>query len=175
MNSSEPLFNGQVMDVQRVPTILPDGRQEPWEIASYPDNLTAICVLGYCKELDSIILVENYRPSLGRWNLEIAGGLPSKDESLENAAKREFEEETGWIVNSLKYVKTFYELPGCGNFPTSFYIAESSETLEQKLDRNEFVRVRLIKRDAVIDLINDDMISEPVTLCVLQTYLNKNL
>lgn len=38
-----------------------------------------------------------------------------------------------------------------------------------------FVKVRIIDRKTLMEVMSGNLISEPTTLCILQMFLNKNL
>ena len=170
---NDNIFSGRLLDIRHLTKILPDGRSDVWEVASYRDNLTAVGVLGFEKSTDSLILIENYRPSLGSWNLEITGGLPFIGESVEDAAVREYEEETGWVVEELHYLNTFFSLPGCGRLPIACYWAETSPAVSQKLDKNEFANIRTVDYKTLNNLIEKNIITEPITMSVLCSFYRK--
>lgn len=47
--------------------------------------------------------------------LEIPAGKLEQDEVREEAAKRELEEETGYVANNLKFITDMYGCPGFTN------------------------------------------------------------
>lgn len=116
-------------------------------------------------------MIRNYRPSLGDWSLEVAGGLPKRAESLADAATREFEEETGYVVQRLIPGPTFYSLPGLGYFPITCFIAEAEQSTVQRLDGNErIVPTRLVASTVAINATKEQ-VREPVSLALLDHFL----
>lgn len=64
-------------------------------------NDSIICLL--MNKQDEVILVQQYRPNLNYETLEFPAGSVEKNETPEQSAKRELEEETGFIC-SLKFI-----------------------------------------------------------------------
>jgi len=85
-----------------------EGIQRKWDVAvrttkdttSGSADAVVIIPLLRSKSNPAIIdtlLVEQYRPPMRRTTLEFPAGLIDKDESVENAALRELQEETGYV------------------------------------------------------------------------------
>ncbi len=78
-----------------------------------------VAVLMFDPVADKVLLVEQFRPgvfSAGEpgWVLEVVAGRVDKNESLEDAAKRETLEETGCCVNELLLIADFFSsTSGC--------------------------------------------------------------
>jgi ADP-ribose pyrophosphatase len=52
----------------------------------------------------TVLLERQFRPPLGRDVIELPAGLVDPGESMENAARRELIEETGWSASRLQYL-----------------------------------------------------------------------
>ena len=77
-----------------------------WEYASRKD-VTGIIALVPVTDDGKLVLVEQYRPPVGARVIELPAGLAGdgkhRQETLEQAARRELEEETGYAAGSLEY------------------------------------------------------------------------
>jgi ADP-ribose pyrophosphatase len=88
-DSPEIVWRGKYIQVQKHGT---------WEFVGRTGNVHAAVILAIDDE-DHVILVEQYRVPLGAACLELPAGLVGDeqvDESVETAAARELEEETGY-------------------------------------------------------------------------------
>ena len=86
-----------------------------WEYASRSRGIRAAAILAI--DDGHVILVEQYRVSLGRPCLEIPAGLVgdddgASDESAITAAHRELEEETGYKAETITDLGMFFSSPG---------------------------------------------------------------
>ena len=85
-----------------------------WEYAARKGGIAAAVIVAIDAE-DHIILVEQQRVPLGRRCLELPAGLvgdDAADESVEAAAARELEEETGYHPAHVERLGDFYSSPG---------------------------------------------------------------
>ncbi len=165
------LHQFHLLEVAEVEAVFPDGERSPWEVAAFKGGVTAVGVLGHLRASGQLVMVENFRPSLGRWSLEIAGGLPEPGEALTDAARREFEEETGFIADALSEGPTLYCMPGVGNFPTACFIAAVSRQTQQVLDRTERIRPVLFPATAPSVRERMNSVAEPVSRALLDHFL----
>ena len=89
MNETETLCNGKWLRLKR------RGR---WEYAERTNPGGGVMIIAVTPE-DRILFVEQYRPAIECMTIEMPAGLvgdQSGDDTLELAATRELEEETGW-------------------------------------------------------------------------------
>lgn len=98
-----------------------DGR---WEYCERVNQTGAVMIFALTQD-DKIILVEEYRPPIGRQSLCFPAGL-SGDEGPESelaSAQRELMEETGYAVDEMQYLFTGPSSPGLTSECISFYLA----------------------------------------------------
>jgi ADP-ribose pyrophosphatase len=84
-----------------------------WEYVGRARGIKAAVILAV--DGDDVILVEQYRVPLGRPCVELPAGLVGDyddEESVELAAARELEEETGYRAESIELIGEFWSSPG---------------------------------------------------------------
>lgn len=88
-------------------------RRGKWEFAGRSRGIRAVVILA---EVDGdVLLVEQYRVPIGRRCLELPAGLIGDDEageSIEVAAIRELEEETGFRAERIEQLGDYFSSPG---------------------------------------------------------------
>ena len=90
--SSEPIYNGRILDVQRWQVTCPNGNHAAREIVVHKGAAAVVPVY----EDGTTLLVRQHRVAVDRVTLEIpAGKLDSANEDPLDCAVRELEEETG--------------------------------------------------------------------------------
>ncbi len=90
--SSELLHEGRVFRLLHERASLPSGIEQAIDVIDHP-GAVAVVALG---DEGRMLLVRQYRHALGDWTVEIPAGRLEGGESIEGAARRELEEETGF-------------------------------------------------------------------------------
>ena len=95
-------------------------------------NCTGIVIIVAKTKEDKLILVEQYRPALGKNVIEMPAGLVNdkpgkKNESFETAAKRELFEEAGYAAKKFKFLAKGPVSPGLTGETVDFYLASGLE------------------------------------------------
>jgi ADP-ribose pyrophosphatase len=118
--SSKIVFEGRAVKL-RVDTIqMPDGRQTTREIVEH-----GACIAVVAVDMDNnILLVSQYRDAVGKELLEIPAGGVDPGEGVENAVKREMQEETGYLPQKLVKLGGYYLAPGYSTEYLYLYLAE---------------------------------------------------
>ena len=81
-----------------------------------------------------------------------AGYIEEGEEPV-TAAKRELEEETGYISDNLIEVDSFYQDEGCSSALNHIFLAlDAKKEKEQKLDKDEIIRYMLFTYDEILEL-----------------------
>lgn len=103
----------EIMWQGRFITAVRDGK---WEYVSRSRGIRAAVILAET-DAGEVLLVEQYRVPLGRNCLELPAGLigdddGSDDDTVESAAARELEEETGYSAAKIERLGDYYSSPG---------------------------------------------------------------
>lgn len=121
---------------------LPDG---PEHVFHVKDEGVAVCILAVSDE-GNFILAEQFRPGPERVLRELPGGGVEDGESLEEAAKRELLEETGY-AGEMHYIGKHYRC-AYSNGETCIFLATNCKKVgDQALDSAERVRIVEISVD----------------------------
>ncbi|MBC9033302.1 NUDIX hydrolase [Sphingomonas sp. JC676] len=88
-------------------------RQGRWEFVSRARGIRAVVIVAV--DDGHVLLVDQYRVPLGRRCLELPAGLVGDEDAndtIEGAARRELEEETGYRCASVEALGDYYSSPG---------------------------------------------------------------
>lgn len=166
---SEIIYDGKIIRLRRDMIILPDNRSTTREIVEHPG---AVVILAE-KEEHKIILVKQYRKAIDKVLLELPAGTLEPFEKPLDCAKRELEEETGYVAKNWQEVFEFYSAPGFCNEKLTFYYASELSVTGSHTDFDEFIEIVEIKREEIKLLLNDKKIVDAKSLIGIQWWLNK--
>lgn len=149
---SEIIIDTKFLKIRKDAVKLPTGKNLDW---LYWDSLDSVMVIGRTKN-SKLIMIKQYRYLVGRDVIEFPSGGMDKGESPSFAAKREFEEETGYKCKKLIKLGSFYETYGQLNRKIHIYFANNTIKSKQLLDNgdNEYedIEVILVDFNKAVDL-----------------------
>ncbi|KAJ3742003.1 NUDIX hydrolase domain-like protein [Lentinula detonsa] len=137
-----------------------EGHERLWEVAQRKTRKTsgidAVAILAILKSRTnsfppSTVVVEQYRPPIDRFIVELPAGLIDEGETPEQAAIRELEEETGYKADSvIESSPILVSDPGMTNANMKLVVLnvtlkDKLETPDQKLESGEFIVRRVIE------------------------------
>lgn len=149
---------------------LPDGRVVPdYYVFEYSDWVNVIAIT----RDGQFVLIDQYRHGLGETSYEIPAGVAeASDASMMAAAQRELAEETGYGGGEWRLLTTLAPNPSTQNNLTHCFLAEGVELLGgQHLDASEDIRVHLLTRDEVCELLRSDQIRQALMAAPLWRYM----
>lgn len=117
----------------------PDGSTKRYYWAELPPAVVVVAVAD-----DRVLMVEQYRPILREYCLELPAGIVEDSESFSAAATRELREETGFEPAGVSLIEEFWVATGVLRHRRGIVWAEGLEPTERDLDANEFLSVRPI-------------------------------
>jgi ADP-ribose pyrophosphatase len=105
---SETVFAGKLITVRRDQVRLPEGKTTEREIVVHAQTIAVLPVL----ENGRLVLVRQYRKAADRILLEVPAGGIDREETPEEAVRREMIEETGYRVGRVEHLCSFFTSPG---------------------------------------------------------------
>ena len=122
-------------------------------VNEYPDWVNAFALTKEGK----VLMVRQYRHGINSIETELPGGVAEKGESMEEACRREVQEETGYTFENWKCLGKVSANPSTTNNFTHFFLATGGRrTTEQKLDESEELEVLELTIEEVKALVRDN-------------------
>lgn len=136
--SSEMIYAGKIIDVRKDQVLLPDGRTWDREVVDLADAVAIVAVT----DNNEVLMIKQYRHPAGKELLEIPAGKIEPHEAPLTCAKRELEEETGYLAKSWYELGKFYTSPGFSTEQIYIFLARDLTLHDgQKLDQDEFINL----------------------------------
>lgn len=161
------LYEGRVIDVYRDEVELPNGEPAIREYVAHRGGAAILPI----DEDGNVYLVRQFRYPYRTELLEIPAGKLEAGEDASEAARRELEEETGWICDNLRPYGVLYPSPGYTNEHLYIYLAEDLKKGHVHLDADEFVNVEVLPFDEVVRMVTDNTITDAKTCYAVLRYL----
>ena len=163
--STRNIFQGKVISLQVDEVQLPNGEISTREIVRHPGAVAVLALKD-----DKMIVVEQYRKALEKSQIEIPAGKLEPGEDPLEAAKRELEEETGFVCESLVHIGSFYTSPGFADELLHLYAAEQLREGEKRPDEDEFLECGAITLDEARRYIREGRISDAKTIAAVYAW-----
>ena len=162
--SSETIYDGKILHVERWQVTCPNGRTAAREIVVhkgasavvpvYPDGTT--------------LLVRQHRVAVDRVTLEIpAGKLDSAGEDPHDCAVRELEEETGLRAGRMTLLTSLLTTPGFCTEKIAIYLAQDLSQGQTHPDEDEFLSLVRMPLEEAVAMIMRGEIRDGKTICGL--------
>jgi ADP-ribose pyrophosphatase len=124
----------------------------PWEFAERTRASGGVVILAFTPG-DELLLVEQFRPPVGRRVISLPAGLTGDDGAPEEpaaSALRELEEETGYRAARVHRLAEGPSSPGLTSEMMTFFVAEGAKPLDgAKLDPHEEITPHVVPRAAL--------------------------
>ena len=148
MLSSQDIFKGKILDVKMDTVRLPNGKTATRELIRH---IGAVCIVAVTED-DEVIVEHQYRYPFDEVVVEIpAGKLDSKNEDPADAAERELMEETGVTAGDMTYMGKFYPTCGYSDEVIHMYLARNLSFGDRNLDDDEFLDVRAVPIESLVE------------------------
>ena len=150
--SRQVAYEGKYIHVLLERIRLPNGAEATHEIIRHP---AAVCIIPVLEEkpgVQELILVEQFRTSVGGYIHEVPAGIVEPGEEPLDCARRELEEETGYTAERWTHLTSLYPTPGIAAEPLIYFLAEGLRlTGNLQLDPGECLTVKRVPLDRLID------------------------
>ncbi len=157
---------GHVVDFYFDTVLLPDGRMAEWDFLKHGNAAAVVAVDPEGK----ILLVKQYRNPVDRYTLEIPAGCVDEGESMEDCARRELSEETGYAPGKLVHLFDNYTAISYSDELISIFAATDLYRNDLEADDDEFLSVERFELSEVIDMIKCGIIKDAKTIAGILGY-----
>src|SRR5574344_2236222 len=142
------VFRGDFLLVERDDVELSDGKKSFREVIRHPGGVVIVD-----KKEDKILLVKQFRYPISNVCFELPAGKLERGENPDLAARRELEEETGYIAKSWTSLGYIYTTPGFCDEKLYLYLATDLEYKKQHLDDGEILKDQTNTLDNIYKMI----------------------
>jgi ADP-ribose pyrophosphatase len=151
---SRVVHDGRVVHLSVDRVRFPDGSVGELELIRHRGASAVVPILDDVDAADPrIVLVRQYRYAAGGFVYEIPAGIPSEGESWEDCARRELEEETGYLARDLFPLTWFFTTPGFTNEVIHLFAATGLVAGTVRRDEDEFMEVVKLPLSRVLELV----------------------
>jgi ADP-ribose pyrophosphatase len=159
----ELLLETKRFRVVRVSEPCTDGSRREREVVRHPGSVVIVPLVSS----QEVCLVEVVRVAVGRTLLELPAGTLDRVESLEEAARRELAEETGYRAGRIVPAGEMWMSPGILRERMHLFVAEDLIAGPQALEPGEQIRTRVVTWDEAIAMCLDGRIDDAKTIAGL--------
>ena len=166
-DSEEVVLDTPWFKIRKESLITSRGNHAEYFIHDGNDGVMCVCI----SKDGKFILEQQYRPPIQRISFDYpAGHIDPSDASVEMAARREVEEETGFKVGSLKKLGVLDKDPGFSKNKMHIFLAKDLQKGGTKhFDSTEDLVFTYVTPEEIQALIREGKLS--CTTCVAATYL----
>ena len=161
------IYDGKILKLNVDCVMLPDGKTAKREYINHSGGSAVLYV-----EDGKVLLVKQFRYAYGKEIYEIPAGKLEKGEDPAVTAKRELEEETGYVAKNLKELFKLYPTPGYSDEIIHIYFAEDCLKSAKNPDEDEFVECEFIEIEKVCKMIESGEICDAKTVAAIYRYLS---
>jgi ADP-ribose pyrophosphatase len=157
------VYSGRVVNLAVDRVRLPNGRIAEMEVIRHP-GATAIVPL---TDDGQVLLVRQYRYAPRRWLLEVPAGKLDPGEPPAVCAKRELQEEVGYLAGELIPLGQIWTTPGFTDEAIWLYLATGLEAGRQNLQVDEVLSVESHPFPEVLEMVHSGEICDSKSVCAL--------
>lgn len=146
---------------------LPNGEQKTF---SYLDFAKGVCILPITDN-NEVLCLKQYRHTIKDWQWELpAGAIDNVSLPPIETAKRELEEETGYIAEHWLELGSFYPSPGSTSEEIFLFAAAGLTPTQQKLESSEQIEVHALSMEELKKLVADGEFKHGAGLAAMLRY-----
>jgi ADP-ribose pyrophosphatase len=162
---SRVVYAGRVVHLSVDKVRFPDGSAGDLEIIRHRGASAVVPFLGDPSDPDpGVVLIHQYRYAAGGFVYESPAGIPLDGESWEACARRELEEETGYVAAGLRPLARFLTTPVFTDEEIHVFQAHGLASGEVQRDRDEFIEVVELPFSRVLQLVREGVIRDGKSL-----------
>ena len=160
--NSQNVYKGKIVTVLKDDVELADGQKAFREVVKHLGGIVILALKD-----DKILFVKQFRYPMKSVLLELPAGKLEYGEEPFSAAKRELEEETGYIAKKWTNLGFVYTSPGYSDEKLYLYKAENLSFVGCHPDNGEILEPLEFNRNEVLNMIQNGDIQDAKTLCAI--------
>ena len=164
---SEVLFQGKVFRLQRDTVVEPGGVRAERDIIIHPGSVVVLPVFPDGR----ILLIRQYRHSVGEFLWELVAGRKEPNEKPLAAARRELVEETGYRAKRLIQLMRVVPTPGFVNEWMWIFAAEGLTQGAAQPEEDERITPRIFTIKQTEQMIKRGTLRDAKSVCGILYYL----
>jgi len=161
--SGEEVYAGGFLRLRRDVVRLPDGSETVREYVRHPGAVAIVALL----DDGRVVMERQHRYPHGRDFLEIPAGKLEPREPHFETAKRELEEETGYVAREWMRLGLIHNAIAYSDEGIEIWLARGLEKRAAKLDAGEFLEVLALPFEETLAMIRDGRITDAKTIAGL--------
>jgi len=163
---SETLYEGKVFRLQRDTVIEPGGVQAERDVIVHPGSVVVMPVFNDGR----ILLIRQYRHSVGQFLWELVAGRKEPKETPVAAARRELIEETGYRAKRLRKLMRIVPTPGFVNEWMWIFAAEGLTEGAAQPEEDEKIMPRIFTMKEAEKMIERGILRDAKSICGILYY-----
>lgn len=167
--SRKTIYEGKVFNVHKDMVELENGTITTRDLVEHHGGVGVLAFTPAGK----LIVVEQFRYGSGNIQLEIPAGKLEKGEDPAECGARELEEETGYIAGKMTLLTEMLPTPAYDSEKIYIYLAEDITSGTQNLDEDEFLTIKEVDFDQLVEKCIKGEISDAKTLVGVLLYNEK--
>jgi len=164
IHKTSQLYRGRTFSFVAEDVTLPNDSRAEMAFVRHPGSTAIVPLL----DDNTVIMERQYRHPLRDYLFEIPAGTLEAGEPPLHCARRELEEETGFVANEFVELARIDILPAYSDEKIYLYLARDLTPSEQMLDRDEIIEVVKYPLDDALQMIADGGITDALTVLALQ-------
>lgn len=165
--SSKVIYCGRAVNLKVDTVRMPGGRETTREIVEHAECIAVVPV----DDKDNVLLVKQYRKPIEKELLEIPAGGIDAGEKPEEAARREMQEETGFLPRKLVKLGGFYSAPGFCTEYLHLFLATDFTPSQLHAEDTESIKLELMPVQEIPTLLTSSKIEDAKSIAGLYMYL----
>lgn len=158
--SSKSVFKGGLLDIYVDEVQLQNGKRKVREYTKHPGAAAVIPILPDGK----IGLIRHYRYPTKQIHIEVPAGKIDPDEDVEDTAKRELQEEIGYISHKLTFLTRINPCIGYSDESIWLYLGEDLEQVGQNITGDESIEFYPVSFNKAVELVWTGKITDVKTI-----------